>query len=57
MPVGKTEATYKTFSFYEVHIWNHISRTIQTDISYTSFKCIVKTYIQNNNITIFKLNF
>ena len=68
-PVGRTEAIYKTFSFYGVHnmnlygimklygiIWNHISSTIQTDVSYTSFKCIVKTYIENNNITIFRLN-
>ena len=55
--VGRTEAIYKTFSFYRVHIWNHISSNIQTDVSYTSFKCIVKTYIQNNNITIFRLNF
>ena len=51
-PVGRTEAMYKTFSFYRVHIWNHISSNIQTDVSYTSFKCKVKTYIQNNNITI-----
>ena len=58
-PVGRTEAIYKTFSFYGVHtcIWNHISSTIQTDVSYTPFKCIVKTYIENNNITIFRLNF
>ena len=56
-PVGRTEAIYKTFSFYGVHIWNHISSNIQIDVSYTSFKCIVKTYIQNNNITIFRLNF
>ena len=56
-PVGKTEAIYKTFSYYRVHIWNHISSTIQTDVSYTSFKGIVKTYIQNNNITISRLNF
>ena len=50
-PVGRTEAIYKTFSFYGVHIWN------DWDVSYTSFKCVVKTYIQNNNITIFRLNF
>ena len=56
-PVGRTEAIYKTFSFYGVHMWNHISSTIQIDVSYTSFKCIVKTYIQNNNITIFRFNF
>ena len=56
-PVGRTEAIYETFSFYGVHIWNHISSNIQIDVSYTSFKCIVKTYIQNNNITIFRLNF
>ena len=53
-PVGRTEAKYKTFSFYGVHIWKHISRTVQTDVSYTSFNCMVKTYIQNNNITIFR---
>ena len=58
-PVGRTEDIYKTFSFNDLHIWNHtcISCTVQTDISYTSFKCIMKTYIQNNNITIFRLNF
>ena len=55
--IGRTEALYKTFRFYGAHIWNHISSTIQTDVSYTSFKCIVKAYIQNNNITIFRLNF
>ena len=56
-PVGRTGAIYKTFSFYGVLIFNHISRSVQTDVSYTTFKCIVKTYIQNNNITIFRLNF
>ena len=30
---------------------------VQTDVSYTSFKGTVKTYIQNNNITISRLNF
>ena len=40
-PVGRTEPIYKTFSFYGVHIWNHISRTVQPDVFYTSFKCIV----------------
>ena len=29
-PVGRTETIYKTFSFYGVHMWNHISSTIQT---------------------------
>ena len=52
--VGRTEAIYQTFGFYGVHIWSHISRTVETDVSYTSFKGIVKTYIQNNNITIFR---
>ena len=54
--VGQKRYT-KHLAFIEFILWNHISSTIQTDVSYTSFKCIVKTYIQNNNITIFRLNF
>ena len=39
---GKSEERYNTFSFKEVHILNHISRNVNTCVSYSSFKKIVK---------------
>ena len=28
VPIDRTEAIYKTFSYYGAHIWNHISNNI-----------------------------
>ena len=56
VPIGRTEAIYKTFSYFGAHIWNHISNNISTNMSYSSFKHLVKFYIQNNSHVIYKLN-
>ena len=56
VPIGRTEAIYKTFSYFGAHIWNHISNNISTNVSYSSFKHLVKFYIQNNSHVIYRLN-
>ena len=33
VPIGRTEAIYKTFSYFGAHIWNHISNKISTNVS------------------------
>ena len=47
--VGTTEASYRTFGYRGIYIWNHISQKKITEIHYPCFKNIVKVYIQNNN--------
>ena len=47
---------YKTFSYFGAHIWNDISKNISTNVSYSSFKHVVKFYIQNNSHVIYRLN-
>ena len=47
---------YKTFSYFGAHIWNHISNNISTNVSYSSFKHLLKFYIQNNSHVIYRLN-
>ena len=47
---GRGENVYKLFSFHGVRIWNHISKKIQTDVSYACFKNLSKTYLRNNDI-------
>ena len=37
VPIGRTEAIYKTFSYFGAHIWNHISNNISTNVSYKFF--------------------
>ena len=56
-PVGTTEASYRTFGYRGIHIWNHISQKINTNTSYPCFKKIVKIYIQNNNLDNLRLNY
>ena len=46
---GKSED--KTFSFKEVHIWNHISRNVNTCVSYSFFKQLVKLYLQSSDLS------
>ena len=43
-------------SYFGAHIWNHISNNISTNVSYSSFKHLVKFYIQNNSHVICRLN-
>ena len=56
VPIGRTEAVYKIFSHFGAHIWNHISNNISTNVPYSSFKHIVKFYIQNNSHVTYRLN-
>ena len=39
-------------SYFGAHIWNHISNKISTNVSSSSFKHLVKFYIQNNSHVI-----
>ena len=59
IPICRTEAMYmyKAFSYFGAHKWNHVSNNISINVSYSSFKHLVKFYIQNNNHVIYKLNF
>ena len=56
VPICRTEAIYKTFSCFGAHIWNHISNNASTNASYSSFKHLVKFYIQNNSHVTYRLN-
>ena len=55
VPIGRTEAIY-TFSYFGAQIWNHISNNVSTNVSYFSFKHLVKFYTQNNSHVIYRLN-
>ena len=54
-PKGDGEAIYNTFSFRGVYVWNHISRNVRTNVSYISFKHIVKQYIQDHNLSVLRI--
>ena len=51
--VGRGEAIYRSFCFHGVNIWNYLSKHIPTNISYNHFNKLTKSYLLNNNITIF----
>ena len=57
VPVGTTEASYRTFGYRGIYIWNHISQKININTSYPCFKNLVKIYIQNNNLDNIRLNY
>ena len=57
VPVGTTEASYRTFGYRGIYIWNHISQKIDINTSYPCFKNLVKIYIQNNNLDNIRLNY
>ena len=44
-PIGRSEATYRTFSYGGAYIWNYIPQNVPTDVSYACFKNLVKTDI------------
>ena len=52
-PIGRTEAIYKTFSYFGAHIWSHISNNISTNVSYSAFKHLLKFDIQNDSHVIY----
>ena len=45
--VGRNVATYETFTFHGIRIWNYISTKISVDISYASFKHSSKLFTKN----------
>ena len=47
---GNGEIVYTLVSLHGVHIWNHISKKIPTDVSYACFKNLEKCYLTNNDI-------
>ena len=47
-PVDTTEASYRTFGYRGIYIWNQISPKININTSYPCFKNLVNIYIQNN---------
>ena len=55
-PIGRSEATYRTFSYRGAHIWNYISQNVPTDVSCACFKNLVKTHILAHLIPHFRLN-
>lgn len=48
--LGRGENVYKLFSFHGVHIWNHLSKKINIDVSYACFKNLSRKYLQANDI-------
>ena len=49
VPIGRTEAIYKTFSYFGAHIWNHISNKVSANVSYSSFNPIRSGLFQTAN--------
>ena len=37
-PIGKSEATYRTFSYHAILIWNYLSKLICTNATLACFK-------------------
>ena len=48
--VGRGDAIYRSFSFHGVNIWNYLSKHIPTNVSYTRFNKLIKSYLLNNII-------
>ena len=48
VPVGTTEASYRTFGYRGIYIWNHISQKNNINTSYPCFKNLVKIYIDGH---------
>ena len=54
--IGRSEATYRTFSYRGAHIWKYISPNVSTDVSYACFKNLVETHILSHPIPHYRLN-
>ena len=55
--LAQQKQIYRTFGYRGIHIRNHISQKINTNISYPRFEKLVKIYIQNNNLDNLRLNY
>ena len=56
-PAGTTEASYRSFGYRGIHIWNRISQKSIQIHHIPVLKKIVKIYIQNNNLDNLRLNY
>ena len=55
-PLGRSEASYRTFIYIGTHIWIHISLNESLNVSYSKFKFLTKFYILNNEIPMISLD-
>ena len=55
-PIGRSEASYRTFRYIGTHIWNHMLQNVSINVSCSKFKFLTKFYILNNEIPMIRLN-
>ena len=55
-PLGRSEASYGSFSYFGTHIWSHISQNVLINVSYSKFNFLNKFYILNNEIPMIRLD-
>ena len=51
-PLGRSEASYRTFSYIGTHIWNHIPQNVSINISYS--KPRIQYFLPNSIFYIMK---
>ena len=39
-PLGRSEASYRTFSYIGTHVWNHMSQNVSINVLYIDFNKI-----------------
>ena len=49
---GKNELIYRTFKFQSVYIWNSILQNVNINVSFSTFKHLLKRFLLNNNISV-----
>ena len=46
------EFIYRTFKFQSVYIWNGILQNININVSFSTFKHLLKHFLLNNNTSV-----
>ena len=49
---GNNEFIYRTFRFQSVYIWNSILQNINNNVSFPTFKHLLKRFLLNNNTSV-----
>ena len=49
--IGKSEATYRTFSYHAILIWNYLSKLMCTNVTLACFKNRSLEYLQTHLIS------
>ena len=49
---GNNEFIYRTFQFQSVYIWNSILQNININVSFPTFKHLLKRFLLNNNTSV-----